>query len=106
VKLDDIISHYKFKDVTREEIITLVSNCSKQRYHLEYLKDENDLDRDFELYIRANQGHSIQDIEVDLQKITEINLIEKCIHGTNYSAWSLIRSQVILFLISCRLIKG
>jgi 2'-phosphotransferase len=95
------MSHNKFKNVTREEIIKIVSNCSKQRYHLDYLKDENDLDKDVELYIRANQGHSIQNVEVDLQKVTDKDLIEKCIHGTNYSAWSLIKSQVrILLLLS------
>jgi hypothetical protein len=36
----------------------------------------------------------MHDIDIDMEKITDKNSIEKCIHGTNYSAWSLIKTQV------------
>lgn len=53
-----------------------------------------------EFVIRANQGHSMQDIAVDMIEVKETDSIDTIIHGTFYRAWDLIKTQVDNFYIN------
>ena len=72
------------------DIKRVVDNNSKKRFHLEKLK--NELTNLEELYIRANQGHSLA-VEVEMEEIDEKTLINQCIHGTYLKCWELIKNQ-------------
>lgn len=54
---------------------------------------------DQELAIRANQGHSMQEIEVEMTEVKETDSIDTIIHGTFYRAWDLIKNQVNFYKI-------
>eukprot|EP00088_Acartia_fossae_P003878 TRINITY_DN11668_c0_g1_i1.p1 TRINITY_DN11668_c0_g1~~TRINITY_DN11668_c0_g1_i1.p1 ORF type:complete len:207 (-),score=27.56 TRINITY_DN11668_c0_g1_i1:39-659(-) len=79
----DVLKHRRFKGFSVENVINVVETCSKQRFTL---KTEND-----QLLIRANQGHSIKTVEVEMEEITEPELFPKVIHGTYYKSWDAIR---------------
>ncbi len=65
----------------------VVASCDKQRFHL---TEDTETGR---LLIRANQGHSIQDVVVDMTEISNVSEAPKVIHGTNRQAWESIREQ-------------
>lgn len=78
--------HKTLKKATKEDLLRIVENCSKKRF---LIKTENDVD-----YIRANQGHSLMSIQVDLVEITEADPIDQCVHGTYFKAWEQIKTSV------------
>lgn len=45
-------------------------------------------------YIRANQGHSLKNVNVDMIELTVQDNIDQCIHGTYHKAWELIKESV------------
>lgn len=91
VKLDDILAHKNFKNATKEDLVKIVETCPKQRFGIKTVKDENTQVEN--IYIRANQGHSIDDLELGMKEITEADNIEECLHGTYYKAWEAIKME-------------
>ena len=70
--------------VKERDIIRIVQNNNKQRFHLQ-------TDRHGDLMIRANQGHTIECEDLQLIPITNANLYPCVVHGTTYQAWRNIR---------------
>ena len=68
----------KFKNLKLEDIQELVSSNDKQRFKI--IKENE------EFYIRANQGHSMEGIQIEMDEITKDSNIEICVHGTYYKA--------------------
>jgi uncharacterized protein (UPF0248 family) len=55
IAVNDLLALDRFRDVSVEEICAVVANNDKQRFKLEQRHDD--------LYIRANQGHSIAGVD-------------------------------------------
>lgn len=72
----------EFGSVTMEDIQEVVINCNKQRFKLTEINNQ--------LYIYANQGHSIGFVTADRKEVIDPSEIPICIHGTNKAAISLI----------------
>ena len=70
------------ESVTMKDIHQVVINCNKQRFKLTEIDDQ--------LYISANQGHSIGFVTADRKEVIDPSEIPICIHGTNKAAISLI----------------
>lgn len=87
VEMDQILKIPRFKKYTQEMILKVVEKNEKQRYSLR--KDE----KTGKLFIRANQGHTIPNINPDLKLITNADCYEKIIHGTNKAAYEIIRFE-------------
>jgi 2'-phosphotransferase len=68
------------------QIREVVDNNDKQRFTISSLPTP-DGPKD---YIRANQGHSIKTIKIDMEPITSAENYPTIIHGTNTAAWGLI----------------
>ena len=86
VKLNDLLLTAEFRGATIELIENVVSSDNKSRYSL--LKENG------EIYIRANQGHSIKEVK-DEELLTLINNPDQhpiVIHGTNKASWKIIKS--------------
>jgi len=81
----EVLKHPKFKGFTVNNVEQVVAGCSKQRFTL---KTEHE-----QLLIRANQGHSIADVEVEMTEILSATEAPKVIHGTNFKAWQSIRAE-------------
>jgi 2'-phosphotransferase len=74
VLVDDLLAMKKFKNLKVEDIEKLVNSNDKQRFKL--------MTENGSLFIRANQGHSMEGIEVSMNEITKDDKIEVCVHGT------------------------
>lgn len=85
VRLDDVLSKPKFKKITIDQVREIVANCPKQRFAL---KEEGSVS-----YIRANQGHSIQVEDTDLEEITSESLVPHVVHGTYFRHWNSIKQH-------------
>ncbi|KAI8330344.1 phosphotransferase KptA/Tpt1 [Chlamydoabsidia padenii] len=85
IKVSDLLTRPKLKGVTMGQLAYIVSNSEKQRYCLQQLDDN-------EWYIRANQGHSLRQIDnVALTPITDA--LDTVIHGTTLANWRLIHKS-------------
>ena len=100
VKLDDLLAHRTLSRASKEDLIQIVQNCPKQRFSIKSLRDESNQVE--VLYIKANQGHSIATLDVQMEEIDAPSKINECLHGTYYKAWELIKNEVF-FLIDCHL---
>lgn len=72
ILVDDILQRKDFKKVDEKLIKEIVSSNDKQRFAL---KTENG-----KLYIKANQGHTMKNVEVELEELKEAPKV--VIHGT------------------------
>ncbi|KAG7167212.1 tRNA 2'-phosphotransferase 1-like [Homarus americanus] len=84
-KVDEVLKTSSFKKIDLEKIKEVVANCPKKRFALK--------DDDGTLYIRANQGHSLQVEDLDLEEITADSDVPAVIHGTYHRHWSSIKQQ-------------
>ena len=90
-KLDDVITTVKRmlprQTITTSRIEEIVKNCKKQRFKMAEI--------DGVKFIRANQGHTLKDVEsTDLKVIEhfEDGPAGKIIHGTTQQAWQSIKT--------------
>lgn len=79
----DILSKHMFKTV--EIIAYIVKYDDKERYKMVYKKNDD------QIYIRANQGHSMEGIEIEMETITDSTEYPTAVHGTYYKAWNMIK---------------
>jgi len=84
VNVKDLLMKKELKTVTMAIIMHIVKTDEKQRFKL--IKDSDS----GEYYIRANQGHSLMNVEIQMEKITTSKDIPCCIHGTFKNSWNAI----------------
>ena len=84
--VSDILKHRRFDGYTIADVDAVVHNCEKQRFGTKVGIDGT-------LLIRANQGHSMKTVEVELEEITKHQDAPKVIHGTYFKAWNLIKES-------------
>ena len=85
VKISDLLKHKTLQCSSTAEILRITENCPKQRFLINYVEQEP--------FIRANQGHSLKNVELDMIKIDEASSIKECLHGTYYKHWDKIKLQ-------------
>jgi len=75
------------KSVTHERVLEIVANDEKGRFSTRS-------DDDGTLWIRANQGHTLDlvDRETLLKKVESADEYPVCIHGTSFEAWNSIKN--------------
>mmetsp|Transcript_21724 Transcript_21724/g.47359 ORF Transcript_21724/g.47359 Transcript_21724/m.47359 type:complete len:268 (-) Transcript_21724:1489-2292(-) len=92
VKLDDVLSskHPRFANQswTEQDVLRVVANSDKQRFRVERRTVDG---KDDILFIRANQGHSIPNINC-AELLTpippdELEQMDTIVHGTYRGAW-------------------
>jgi len=91
VPVSDLLKcHKRFHGYNEEDVRRTVEQCPKQRFKLSMLPSGV-------LSIRANQGHSIRQVEnkgLFSQLSMEELRVEPCIvHGTTFEAWKSIKTQ-------------
>ncbi|KAF2890284.1 hypothetical protein ILUMI_15888 [Ignelater luminosus] len=80
-------NRYLKSKCTIDDIKRIVVNNDKQRFTLRTTETG-------ELEIRANQGHSIPNLDnLELTPITNANQVENVIHGTYFKFWNSIKTQ-------------
>jgi 2'-phosphotransferase len=74
-------------NVTPQDIACIVVNDNKERYKMIYKKNTHDI------YVRANQGHSMSEISIEMNQIKDPSQIPTAVHGTYYNSWNLIKTS-------------
>lgn len=76
IRVQDLLQHQIFRDVTLSEIIEIVENNDKKRFEVATITND--------LFIRACQGHTITTLEDKylLEPILDANLYPLIVHGT------------------------
>ncbi|CAI2176646.1 7439_t:CDS:2, partial [Funneliformis geosporum] len=90
IRADGYMRLPRFRGKTLDEIQQVVKENDKQRFTLIQQATENG---DIVWWIRANQGHSLDVEELELEKITDSAQIPQVIHGTYSSKWKSIETQ-------------
>jgi len=85
VLMEDLLSHRQCKRFTVEDVHWVVKNNDKQRFRI---KEENEKE-----YIRANQGHSMKQVEVEMEPILDASKYPVVVHGTYFKNWNSIKKS-------------
>ena len=83
VAVDDLMKHLQLS--TLHDVALAVRDNDKQRFSVAYGA------ADGRLYIRANQGHSIEGLAVDMHRIVRPDEVPLAVHGTTRGAWDSIK---------------
>jgi len=96
VRVSDLLALPRFSSPTQLDLAALqrmVEGDSKQRYMLLQGPDETAPMAGEVWWIRANQGHSMKDVKVELKPILSAADIPMAVHGTTKIAWESIAVQ-------------
>lgn len=86
ININNLLNLNDFNNITINNIIEVINKCDKKRFEMILISNI--------YYIRACQGHSINNIINDNELLIQINendLINYCIHGTYYNKLELIK---------------
>jgi len=86
--VQDVLKHKRFRGggYTLEDVQAVVAECPKQRFSLKTSEEGS-------LLIRANQGHSISTVEVELEEVVDPSQTPVVIHGTYLRNWDAIKAS-------------
>merc|ERR1712137_498151 len=85
IKLSDVLRHKTMKSANEEMVRHIVATCPKQRFYIEAREDGD--------YIRANQGHSMMELNVDMQEIKDPSRYPEVFQGTYLKIWPSIQKE-------------
>jgi len=85
VQVVDLLQNHRMRDLGFASLEKLVKSDPKERYSL--ICESN------VWLIRANQGHSMKTVQMELQPITSATEIAMAVHGTTQEAWRSISTQ-------------
>jgi len=88
VAIDELLAHKKYKGITLQQIQNIVNNNDKQRFKL--IEEPAGSGKYF---IRANQGHSMASVQVEMQEVKSAEEAPICVHGTYLDAWQFIKTS-------------
>lgn len=88
IDVEVILKNKRFigKKFTLNEIKSVVTNDRKQRFALDALPDGK-------MLIKANQGHSMANVQMILTKIDDASKLPIAVHGTYYRFWEKIKAE-------------
>ncbi|OAV93954.1 hypothetical protein PTTG_12593 [Puccinia triticina 1-1 BBBD Race 1] len=91
IRLDELLRRPKMKNHTFEDIKRVVAENDKQRFAI---IEEAQADGTIIRYIRANQGHSLKEVDQpDLTPFTDPSELPTAVHGTYLKAWKSIAQE-------------
>lgn len=88
VFVDDVLRHPSFTRYTIDDVHECVEKNEKKRFGL---KTDETTGKEM---IRAHQGHSIRDLDIDMREITDPKEFPIVLHGTYTKHWSSICNKV------------
>ncbi|RPD64155.1 hypothetical protein L226DRAFT_552096 [Lentinus tigrinus ALCF2SS1-7] len=93
VRVNDLLALPKMRELNLEALQDIVKGDAKGRYSL--VLEANPDGGEESWWIRANQGHSMKSVVLDLEPISSHSDIPTgiAVHGTNKAAWEVIKEQ-------------
>ncbi|KAL4066146.1 KptA family-domain-containing protein [Scleroderma yunnanense] len=93
-RVSDVLANAMFKDLTFLQLQEIVNSDQKGRFHLLFEPHTSpSLSTQDVWWIRANQGHSMKDVKLDLRPVLSATDIPMAVHGTTRQAWESIATQ-------------
>ncbi|KAF8586370.1 hypothetical protein K439DRAFT_1341045 [Ramaria rubella] len=86
VKVTEILAIPRFHSVDFMTLERIVQDDVKKRYNLLYEPGAEGMDGLW--WIRANQGHSIENVVIEMVEVTNLSQVSMAVHGTNKTAWN------------------
>ncbi|XP_037044022.1 putative tRNA 2'-phosphotransferase [Bradysia coprophila] len=88
IDIDVILKTHRFvaKKFSLNEIKNVVANDRKQRFALDTLPNGK-------MRIKANQGHSMANVQMTMTKIDDARKVPIAVHGTYYRFWEKIKAE-------------
>jgi len=99
VRVDELLKLPKLSSVGFVDLEKIVQNDAKGRYTLLLEPTPSNYLQGAEVasgpvwWIRANQGHSMEDVEVEMKAVTDPSQCPIVVHGTNRRAWASIEKN-------------
>ncbi|KAJ7716832.1 KptA family-domain-containing protein [Mycena maculata] len=90
VNVDALLAHRSLRGVDFAMLENIVRDDAKSRYHLKYDPTPG---TPYSWWIRANQGHSMRDISLDMRRVKTAAEVRMAVHGTTMQAWESISKQ-------------
>lgn len=95
VDINNLLEHKDMKQFSVKQIIKVVEKCPKQRFFINIQRNSKGKE---EIFIRANQGHSIENVKIDMSEIlVNTPSLEEyknnVYHGTYYKCWDKIKEE-------------
>lgn len=91
VEINELLSHSSMKNACADDVLKVVENCPKKRFLIK--KEFDDQNQREIILIRANQGHSMKNVNVDMEEITNADEFKTVIHGTYFNCWDKIKTE-------------
>ncbi|XP_053179248.1 tRNA 2'-phosphotransferase 1 [Scomber japonicus] len=87
--VEDLLAHPQFRSYSLEDVERVVAANNKQRFKLRFHPDDG------RLQIRANQGHSVQVMDLELKPVLAgaPDCPTEAVHGSYIRNWSSIQQQ-------------
>ncbi|KAK4056780.1 tRNA 2'-phosphotransferase [Microbotryomycetes sp. JL221] len=85
VKVDDLLKRPKLKGCDMITLERIVKDNAKQRFTMR--PEPTGPDGSEQLWIRANQGHSVKVESLELKQIENASDVPVMVHGTSYKLW-------------------
>ncbi|XP_029917639.1 tRNA 2'-phosphotransferase 1 [Myripristis murdjan] len=87
--VDELLAHPQFRSYSLEDVERVVATNDKQRFKLRPHPEDG------QLQIRANQGHSVQVMDLELKPVLagSADCPAEAVHGSYLRNWSSIRQQ-------------
>ncbi|KII87268.1 hypothetical protein PLICRDRAFT_69694, partial [Plicaturopsis crispa FD-325 SS-3] len=91
VRVSELLKNRKMRSLNFQQLEEIVKTNDKQRYSMLYEPDGTGSEHSW--WIKANQGHSLKAVKLELQEITSADEIPMAVHGTRKHAWRSIETQ-------------
>ncbi|CAD6574539.1 MAG: hypothetical protein CYPHOPRED_005450 [Cyphobasidiales sp. Tagirdzhanova-0007] len=92
VRVDELLRRPKLKELDLDTLRSLVAANAKQRFAIKEANDSTTGETGV-LWIRANQGHSLEVDDLELERIEDAQECPLVIHGTFQKHWQAIRKE-------------
>ncbi|GAA5825568.1 hypothetical protein JCM11251_000288 [Rhodosporidiobolus azoricus] len=91
VRVEDLMKRPKLKGCDMETLERIVRDNAKQRFSLQ--KEASGANGGEELWIRANQGHSVKVEALELKPVEKAEDVPVMVHGTYFRLWPAIGKE-------------
>ncbi|GAA5848480.1 hypothetical protein JCM9279_006578 [Rhodotorula babjevae] len=91
VRVDDLMKRPKLKGCDLETLERIVRDNAKQRFSIR--AEPTGADGAEELWIRANQGHSVKVEALELKPVDKADDVPTMVHGTYHRLWPVIENE-------------
>jgi 2'-phosphotransferase len=93
IRVTDLLANARLQGLDLQALQDIVKKDAKKRYDLFYDAEGSAEPQTGVWWMRANQGHSMKSVQLELQPVVSSADIAMAVHGTTLQAWKFISTQ-------------